>query len=109
MNEFVKWWDEQRPKGTRQDGFSIASRAWQTAFAIGEARRKEEVDRLTEESLTWQNRAEKVLAKLYEHEAKAYKLGQSKMRARAAQEADRIHGEASLCGDVIASLELEEK
>ena len=109
MDEFEKWWDEQRPKGVRQEGFSIASRAWQASLALGEVRHKEDVDRLTEESLTWQTRAEKVLAKLYEHEVKAYKLGQSSMRARAAQEADRIHGEASLCGDVIASLELEEK
>jgi len=67
----------------------------------------EEVMSLRARASLWQARAEKAIAKLFEYSASSYKRGQMKMRARAALEADRIHGEASTCGDCIAQLELE--
>ena len=66
-----------------------------------------QVLQLQADVVIWKSRAEKAIAKLFEYSASSYKRGQMKMRARAAQEADRIHGEASTCGDCIAQLELE--
>ena len=66
-----------------------------------------QISQLQADVAKWQGRAEKAIAKLFEYTASSYKRGQMKMRARAAQEADRIHGEASTCGDCIAQLELE--
>jgi len=83
----------------------LTAESSQKETEIGEI--TDEVMSLRAKSSLWQGRAEKAIAKLFEYTASSYKRGQMNMRARAAQEADRIHGEASTCGDCIAQLELE--